>query len=164
MGVQKLKDENSFNIYHQTFLIDDDTDLDTLEQQFHCSFGDEARTPDGTVYIRHSDDFTGDKWVVKSSGSSGGGSSSDSGSGLVISLTYDETGPSWTMNKTFQEIWDAFSAGRAVVVKDDSYPGMEVANSVYTMAMEDLEIECSNEMTFFADTVNDYPVGFEGLS
>ena len=92
MGVVKLKDENSFNIYHQTFLIDDDTDLNTLEQTYNCSFGDEARTPDGTVYIRHSDDFTGDKWVVKSVGNSNSNNNNNNNNNSLPTITNADIG------------------------------------------------------------------------
>lgn len=79
-------------------------------------------------------------------------------SGLVISIIDDEATQSFIMNKTFQEIWDALSAGQAVVVKADDLPGVEMFYSIITVSMENHEIECSGEMTFSAGTVNDYPV------
>ena len=86
MSIQKIKEGNSFNSYIQSFLIDSADDLDNLEQEFHCGFGDEARTPDGTIYVRHSDGYSGDKWTIKSSGSSGG-----SGGISGNNFTIDET-------------------------------------------------------------------------
>lgn len=99
MSIVKLKDENSFNIYHQTFLIDDNTDLDTLEQTYNCNLGDEARLPDGTIYVRHSNDYQGDLWE-KIENKSGGSSlpsvsSTDNGDVLtVVNGAWDKAAPS----------------------------------------------------------------------
>ena len=88
MAIQKIKEGKFFNVYHQTFLIDDNTDLDTLEQTYNCNLGDEAKLPDGTIYVRHSNDYQGDKWVVKSSGSSG----SNDGRSDLPAVTSDDNG------------------------------------------------------------------------
>lgn len=80
------------------------------------------------------------------------------GSGLVISITDDEVAQAFIMDKTFQEIWDAFSAGQAVVIEFASPPELAMFYSIISVSMENRVIECQGEMVFFADTVNDYPV------
>lgn len=74
MAVQKIKVGNSFNSYIQTFQIDTATDLVTLESDYNPHFGDCAELPNGTIYVRHSDDYQGDKWKVVQSGGGSGGS------------------------------------------------------------------------------------------
>lgn len=74
--IQLEKENSSFNIYEQHFLIDSESELQTLENEYTCRQGDKAELPDGSYYLRHSDDYQGDLWeLVKSSGGSGSGSS-----------------------------------------------------------------------------------------
>lgn len=78
MAIQLEKENGKFNIYIQHFLIDSAADLQTLESEYTCHQGDKAELPDGSYYLRHSDDYQGDLWeLVKSSGGSGGSGSSD---------------------------------------------------------------------------------------
>lgn len=83
MAIQLEKENNKFNIYEQHFLIDSKNDLQTLESEYTCHQGDKAELPDGSYYMRHSDNYQGDLWeLVKSCG---GGSS-------LPSVTSDDNG------------------------------------------------------------------------
>lgn len=75
MAIQLEKENGKFNIYIQHFLIDSAADLQTLESEYNCHQGDKAELPDGSYYLRHSDDYQGEKWELAESSSSGSGSS-----------------------------------------------------------------------------------------
>lgn len=107
MAIQLVQENGEYNIKSQHFLIDEENDLVNLESEYSCSMGDRAELPDGTIYVRHSNDYQGDKWVVKSSGSS---ESSDTGPRL-IRIPYTVEGSIVTMGMTWQEIVDAANAG-----------------------------------------------------
>ena len=143
--VQKIKEGNSFNSYTQIFQIDSANDLTIIESGYNPHFGDKAELPNGTVYVRHSDDYQGEKWELAKS--SGGGSGSDlpdyseasdgdvlsiedgepawkelSGGGggvfiVTISVEYDEeTGTmAFSADKTFAEIDAAHEAGKPII-------------------------------------------------
>ena len=72
MAIIKLKEGHSFNIYHQHFLIDSDSDLTLLETTYNCQIGDIAELPNGNYYIRHSNDYQGDLWELIETDGSGG--------------------------------------------------------------------------------------------
>lgn len=92
MAIQLEKENSKFNIYEQHFLIDSKNDLQTLESEYDCNQGDKAELPDGSYYLRHSDDYQGEKWelVKSSSGGNSGGlnlpavTSEDNGSILEV--------------------------------------------------------------------------------
>lgn len=72
MAIQLEKENSKFNIYEQHFLIDSKNDLQTLESEYSCHQGDKAELPDGSYYLRHSDDYQGELWeLAKSSGGGG---------------------------------------------------------------------------------------------
>ena len=71
MAIQKIKEGNSFNSYTQIFQIDSTNDLATLEADYNPHFGDKAELPNGTIYVRHSDGYSGDLWEI-AQGSGGG--------------------------------------------------------------------------------------------
>ena len=73
--IQLEKENSSFNIYEQHFLIDSESELQTLESEYTCRQGDKAELPDGSYYLRHSDDYQGDLWELVKSSSGGSGSS-----------------------------------------------------------------------------------------
>lgn len=77
MAVQLFKENSSFNVENYHFLIDSVDELDDIELIYKCHQGDKAELPDGTVYVRHSDNYSGDKWTVKSSSSNNGSGGSD---------------------------------------------------------------------------------------
>lgn len=77
MAIQLEKENNKFNIYEQHFLIDSKNDLQTIESEYTCHQGDKAELPDGSYYIRHSDDYQGEKWELAKSSSGGGSGGSD---------------------------------------------------------------------------------------
>lgn len=67
MAIQLFRENDSFNIYHQHFLIDEENDLVNLENEYSCSMGDRAELPDGTIYVRHSDGYNGELWELSES-------------------------------------------------------------------------------------------------
>lgn len=62
--IQLEKENSSFNIYEQHFLIDSENDLQTLESEYDCHQGDKAELPDGSYYLRHSDSYQGELWEL----------------------------------------------------------------------------------------------------
>lgn len=102
MAIRLEKENSKLNINEQRFLIDSKTDLDTIEKDYVCGQGDRAELPDGSYYIRHSDEYQGEKWeLMRSSGGGGGGSdlpavtSADNGKVLtVVNGTWDKAAPS----------------------------------------------------------------------
>ena len=69
MVVQLLQENNTFNINRKHFLLDEENELTTLENQYNCSMGDIAELADGTIYYRHSDNYQGDLWELRESSS-----------------------------------------------------------------------------------------------
>lgn len=112
MAIQKIKEGNSFNSYTQIFQIDSTNDLVTLEADYNPHFGDKAELPNGTVYIRHSDGYSGDLWeIAQSSGGGGGGgggssdlptvTSADNGDLLgVVNGEWGKTEPPYTVEES----------------------------------------------------------------
>lgn len=93
MAVKLAKKNNVFNMQVRTFYIDSVDDLAVIETQYDCGIGDRAELPDGTVYCRHSDGYTGDLWSVRSSGSKPSPSPSPSPSGGDLpTATEDDIG------------------------------------------------------------------------
>lgn len=71
MAIKLFKVDNFHYGIHQEFFIDGEDDLEQIENEYECELGDKAYTPDGTIYMRHSDDFDGDLWdIVKSNSES----------------------------------------------------------------------------------------------
>lgn len=62
MAIRLMQENGEYNIKNQLFLIDEENDLVNLENQYSCSMGDRAELPDGTIYVRHSDEYQGDLW------------------------------------------------------------------------------------------------------
>ena len=143
MAIQLFKENEAFNVKSQHFLIDSTDELTNIESIYNCKQGDKAELPDGTIYVRHSDDHQGDKWVVKSA--SGGGSSlpdvttndkgkylhtnestgvlewieaAGSNGVLMVTYTVDENDSTTaTCDHTFAEILSAFNGGAFVYAK-----------------------------------------------
>ena len=93
MAVKLAKKNNVYNMQVRTFYIDSVDDLAVIETQYDCGIGDRAELPDGTVYCRHSDGYTGDLWAVRSSGSKPSPSPSPSPSGSDLpAVTEDDIG------------------------------------------------------------------------
>ena len=135
MAIQKIKEGNSFNSYTQIFQIDSTDDLVTLEADYNPHFGDKAELPNGTVYVRHSDGYSGDLWEIAQSSGGGGSSlpavtSEDNGDVLtvedgawakaapsgggqfIITVTANEAETELSVDKTYQEIVSAFAEGK----------------------------------------------------
>lgn len=111
MAIQLEKENSKFNIYEQHFLIDSESELQTLESEYTCRQGDKAELPDGSYYIRHSDDYQGEKWELAKSSGGGGGSdlppvtSADNGDLLgVVNGTWNKTDPPYSVTETTQTI------------------------------------------------------------
>ena len=100
MGIKKIKENGEYNSITKTFLIDSTSDFTTIETNYNCDIGDIAISPDGTEYIRHSNDVAGDKWVKYSDSSGGGGGGTikpekdvnlyDSDGNIIASYTKEE--------------------------------------------------------------------------
>jgi hypothetical protein len=73
MGIKKIKEGGKYNSANKTFLIESESELLSIENNYDCDTGDIAILLDGTKYIRHSNSWTGSKWAEYSDGSSGGG-------------------------------------------------------------------------------------------
>lgn len=135
MAIQLLKENDRFNTYHQHFLIDGSDDLTSLEANYKCQMGDIVEAVDGTRYIRHSDEYSGDLWEEAGSSSSGGSglpnySEANNGDVLsiedgepawkeqsggdmfVVTLLQDDATTKWTADKTYAEIMAAYGAGK----------------------------------------------------
>lgn len=65
MAIQLMQENGEYNIKSQHFLIDETSDLTSLENEYSCSMGDKAELPNGIIYVRHSDEFDGDLWELK---------------------------------------------------------------------------------------------------
>ena len=112
MAIQKIKEGNSFNSYTQIFQIDSTDDLVTLEADYNPHFGDKAELPNGTVYVRHSDGYSGDLWeIAQSSGGGGSGSdlpavtSADNGNLLgVVNGEWGKTEPPYTVEESLTTV------------------------------------------------------------
>lgn len=112
MAIKRFRQDNFGNGIHSEFFIDSAEDLEVIEDIYDCDLGDKALTPDGVEYVRHSDDFNGDLWVLASGqGDSGGG-------GLVVHeiLETIEGDEEYVLDKTYNEIFASFSTGAPVVI------------------------------------------------
>ena len=89
MGFKKIKENGVYNTLVKTFFIDNSSDLATIETNYTCDIGDVAITSDGTEYIRHSNDITGQKWAFYAENSGGGGGSTESEKDVNL---YDNNG------------------------------------------------------------------------
>ena len=69
MAIQLMQENGEYNIKNQHFLIDATSDLTNLENEYSCSMGDRVELPDGTIYVRHSDEFEGDLWELNENAS-----------------------------------------------------------------------------------------------
>ena len=87
MAIQLLQENGKFNTVIKHFLIDDENDLTNLDTEYVCTMGDKAELPNGTIYIRHSDDFQGDLWEERNSNSSN--SSSENNDFTIVTLTVE---------------------------------------------------------------------------
>ena len=88
------------------------------------------------------------------SGGGGGGSS-----GLVVHVQYENDAA--VLDKTWAEIWSAYSSGSQVVLIDDVREGEALCQSVTSMGEADLIVETSDGSGFYADTADDYPRTFD---
>ena len=77
------------------------------------------------------------------------------GGGLVVKI--EDNGNGLVMDKTFNEIWEAYTTGKAVVCVQDFIQGEEYAYSILSIGTADLMIELSGEVSFYADSEDGYP-------
>ncbi len=154
MAIKRFKRDNFGNGIHSEFFIDSADDLEVIEDIYDCELGDRAFTPTGTEYIRHSDDFDGDLWVLvsKQGDSDGSGEGSDSsGSGLVVRVIQDEQTLKYTLDKTYAEIYEAFSMGRMVVLA-----GETSLSAITSADNTSCKVEFGSD-SFVANSSDDYP-------
>lgn len=158
MAIQLLKENDRFNTYHQHFLIDGSDDLTSLEANYKCQMGDVAEVVDGTRYIRHSDDYQGEKWELMESSSGGDGGGSTGGGVLVVNMD-TETG---ALDKTWQEIHDALPL---VFARDeDTYylVGCFADDGEYGAVCTIPQPDGNIFSTFVTDSADGYPVAQDG--
>lgn len=103
MAIKLFKVDNFHYGIHQEFFIDSEDDLEQIEIEYNCELGDKAYLPSGEVYIRHSDGYSGDKWIIEGSGGSESSlptvTTDDNGDVLtVIDGTWAKAAPSGGVN------------------------------------------------------------------
>ena len=168
MGIKLAKKNNQYNMQRRTFYIDSADDLDTIETEYDCGIGDLAELPDGTTYCRHSDGYDGDLWEKRGSGRSPGGGGSGSSGTMVV---HDVEG---ILDKTWQEIYDAFSSGTLVLLftsfKDEEQDSTTLLILFYTNLETIDHTTCILQFTaldpnggtyglrYYADSADGYPV------
>lgn len=156
MAIKLFKVDNFHYGIHQEFFIDGEDDLEQIENEYECELGDKAYTPDGTIYMRHSDSYSGDKWAVKSSSNN-----SNQGEGglspSILKVELNELGT--TLNKTWAEISTAdivigTSYGIIGYVTMISYMG-----GSYTVGISTFNPETGATITdyYTTDSENGYP-------
>lgn len=90
--------------------------------------------------------------IQRNSGGGGGGSSR-----LVVHVNHDDNTQTGTLDKTWQEIWDAFSAGNPVVILDEGVQGEYYCFNVLTLSEPDISVEVAGNSIYFADSKEGYP-------
>jgi len=154
MGIKLAKKNNQFNMQRRTFYIDSADDLEIIEAEYDCGIGDLAELPDGTTYCRHSDGYDGDLWEKRGSSKSGGGGGGSDSSVLVV---HDVEG---TLDKTWQEIYDAVMSNRVCFIGSSS--DAENWGDLYLLVniqwSEGSYAVSNGNATYYADSPNDYPV------
>lgn len=157
MAIQKIKDGKSFNIYHQHFLIDNENELTSLEATFKCHMGDRAELPNGTVYVRHSDNFQGDLWELME-GSSGGQEGSN-----VLTINLDIT--TQALDKTWAEI-SAADVAVILLPVGDSKARLFVSSTSHDTAYDVQALFGAGStpavMNFTTNSADDYPILVQG--
>lgn len=137
MTVQKIKEGNVFNVYNQSFLIDETSDLDELENEYTCLMGDKAQLPDGTIYVRHSDEFQGELWeeIEKTEPISFLPTIYSDDNGKLLGVE-DE---SWTLINIPKELpnIDSNDVGKTLIVKDSLTGEFQIA-PYQNITIEDL--------------------------
>lgn len=137
MAVQKIKEGNVFNVYNQSFLIDETSDLDELENEYTCLMGDKAQLPDGTIYVRHSDEFQGELWeeIEKTEPISSLPTIYSDDNGKLLGVE-DE---SWTLINIPKELpnIDSNDVGKTLIVKDSLTGEFQIA-PYQNITIEDL--------------------------
>ena len=86
----------------------------------------------------------------------GGGGSS----GLVVHMTWDAHAEVSVLDKTWQEIWDAFSSGSSVVIVEDELEGYALACVVTAMSEEGYTIVVGSggpTSYYTAESADGYP-------
>ena len=84
------------------------------------------------------------------SGGGGGGSS-----GLVVHV--QRVDDSAILDKTWQEIWDAYTAGTMVVILDAVIENEAICRVVTSMAEADLVVATADGNEYYADTKDGHP-------
>lgn len=166
MAIILAKKNNQYNVQRRHFYIDDESDFETLESEWDCGIGDLAELPNGTVYCRHSDNYSGDLWEKRSSGKSPSPTPTPTptSSILYVDFVYDDSTFVTSLDKTASEILEA--APMVVAVRDipDDEPARyllvryggsgEIPGFVFMFGSG---TDGSHNTTFYAQSLSDYP-------
>ena len=80
------------------------------------------------------------------------------GSMLIVHETYDENTSTYTLDKTWQEIYDALISGIAILFQADFNEEDKVEQSFFNTAyITDDSFVCDGNVQYSASTANGYP-------
>lgn len=166
MAFKLFKKDNFGYGTHQEFLIDDFEDLSEIEKNFDCELGDRAYTPDGKIYIRHSDNYDEDLWELVEIESDSEDSSGSENEPDVFTVTIKEKFSGGIVDyadKTYAEIDAAYKDGKLIVFKVDalvSDSGVDAGAECNVIAYPKvISSMMSSETVYQAVLMGAYPVG-----
>lgn len=122
MAVQLLQENNVFNINRKHFLLDEENELTTLENQYDCLMGDIAELADGTIYYRHSDNYQGDLWELKES---------SSGTNKLPTVTGNDEGKALRVNSSGNWVASDLPEELPYVTSEDNGKILKVSNGYW---------------------------------
>ena len=124
MAIKRFKRDNFGNGIHSEFFIDSADDLEVIEDIYDCELGDKAFTPSGAEYVRHSDEFEGDLWILVSD--QHGSDSSGGGGGVMqcVILRDPDTGD-YIADKSFADVFSVIYDGETVQIYIDGSPTIQ---------------------------------------
>ena len=126
MSIKKVINGTSFDSDSKFFLIEVDSDLQLLEQNYSCQQGDVAELPTGAQYIRQSNG----NWVLQPIGDSGGGGGSPSGTititrnGLASVAGYSQANVNVTPNLQSKNVTPSDTT--QTITADNNYDGLNI--------------------------------------
>lgn len=166
MAIILAKKNNQYNIQRRHFYIDDESDFETLESEWDCGIGDLAELPNGTVYCRHSDNYSGDLWEKRGSGASPSPTPTPTptSSILYVNMVYDDATFITSLDKTAGEIIEA--APMVVAVRDflDDEPAQYLlVRYGGSSEISGYEFMFGLGENFYAEGLDDYPNDVEPL-
>lgn len=145
MAIKLFKVDNFYYGIHQEFLIDEKEDLEQIEIDFNCGLGDKAFVPDGTVYVRHSDEFEGELWEEETAEVSSGGA-------IVAYVSYDEDEGIYTLDKTAGELKEAVLSGKYMQI--EYHLGEDFLDGIYVWPVCNCYFDSDEPPVFSFDILN----------